>query len=536
MKTKKRKKYATGTPITGYIKDPSSALQQNQINIAKAEYEGETNPWALGLQTLGNLAMQYGLSMDNKNGGVGFGNSNLGKAANALLPEIANLGFAFGGKIPNVPVEIEGGEVGQTPNGTVFQAKGPSHEQGGIKTTLPEMTEMFSKRIKIDGVSMADRKKKRAKKEMTLKELLEKNSTDKLLKNSLTRTKQNNEKEEAFDNAIQAVITELLNPTNKGEIQKKGTGTPVKKDKNSSTIWDGYENNFYSIDPFKKGLLDYAVEAENLGDESIKETTINPTSKSTPQNNRKTETITPLSPLDISHDIAPSLTPNEDLRTTPPTFPKPTSNFNFGFTAGDATDVLGTLVSTLGPYLNTLHNRATDTPNINPFKNYGKEGLETMQNAEGLLEQQKDEQLKDLELTRNQQIARGRNTARGVNTMRALDSMTDENMNNYANKIYSAYNNQLMNLLFRQAQLENNRDKMVMMGEGQRDIADRQDKDNFSTSLGVDINNIGTGLQNLGRDFNTVKKNNVMMNLLNQLSKYGIKVDNYGNLYTEKNK
>lgn len=48
-------------------------------------------------------------------------------------------------------VEIEGGEFIQLPNFDTEYAEGPSHEQGGIKTSLPEGTRVYSDHLKPEG-------------------------------------------------------------------------------------------------------------------------------------------------------------------------------------------------------------------------------------------------------------------------------------------------------------------------------------------------------------------------------------------------
>lgn len=48
-------------------------------------------------------------------------------------------------------VEIEGGEFIQLPNFDTEHAEGPSHEQGGIKTSLPEGTRVYSDHLKPEG-------------------------------------------------------------------------------------------------------------------------------------------------------------------------------------------------------------------------------------------------------------------------------------------------------------------------------------------------------------------------------------------------
>ena len=50
---------------------------------------------------------------------------------------------------PNAQEEVEGGEAAQTPQGQNIQFNGPDHEEGGIKTNLPEGTRIFSDRLKM---------------------------------------------------------------------------------------------------------------------------------------------------------------------------------------------------------------------------------------------------------------------------------------------------------------------------------------------------------------------------------------------------
>jgi hypothetical protein len=556
MKGKRRKKYATGTPIRNYMENPYTELQQDKINNAKAKFEGETNPWVIGLKTAGNLAMQYGLSMAAPNGGSGFGDSGAGQAANSLLPILANMEFALGGMIPSVPVEIEGEEVGEMPDGTIFEAKGPSHEQGGIDVSLPEMTEMFSKRIKVDGVSMADRKKKRAKKEMTLQELLDKNGTDALLKNSLSRTKQNNEKEEQFDTNIQELVTSLLDPNTKKTNHLENINEK-KQYQGGGTIYGPLMERLFN----NKGMMESGMkipdfskmtgttdDIHNLQTIKIPELAIPPI---VPQQDN-----TFIRPLwnkilnDGNQDSIPvGIDADDPLITAKSGNPGTTSTTeeksflekifggkdpNGGLTVGDATGFLGNMISTFGPYLNTLKNRSQDTPNINPYEFYGQEGLQVLDDTKEYVNQVRDEKLKNLELARTGAIKRGRNSARGVNTMRALDLATDQSVNNSQSEIHNQFAEQMMNILFQQAQMENQQDRMVMVGEDARDTRDRQDNDNFFTQMAQNIVGMGQGIQETGKDMNAVKQRKVMMNLINQLSKYGITVDAKGNLVTNK--
>jgi len=86
----------------------------------------------------------------------------------------------------------------------------------------------------------------------------------------------------------------------------------------------------------------------------------------------------------------------------------------------------------------------------------------------------------------------------------------------------------MMSIMAQKAQMENQQDQVVMQGEQNRDLADRQDRDNFFTQMAQDIATKGQGLQETGYDINKIKERNVIDNLLKQLSKYGISVDSSG--------
>lgn len=205
---------------------------------------------------------------------------------------------------------------------------------------------------------------------------------------------------------------------------------------------------------------------------------------------------------------------------------------NLGITPGDLIGLTGNTISTFAPLLNTLKSRSTDTPNINAFTEYGKEGIKKVEDAIQFADDTKAANLQALEEKTSSQRKRNRNTARGVNTMRALDLQTEANANLAENQVHNNFAGLMSQLLSIEAQFLNQQDQVVMGGEQAKDLADRQDKDVFYTNLGSDLSNIGLGLQETGKDINVVKQQEVMMNLLNQLSKYGITIDNSGNLGT----
>lgn len=466
-----------------------------------------------------------------------------------------NLMFAHGGEISestkfqklknimlnnNVPVEIEGDEVGQLPNGEVFEAQGPDHEQGGIKTMLPEGTEMYSKRIKIDGVSMADRKKKRKKKTLTLEQLLEKNNTDALLKNALERTNIINEKEEEADNKVQEFVGQLL-PT---PVEKKGLGGPLVDkstlDYLNKTFNPLINNNVFSditpgvdtlqIDnknPIKKtnniinGLKGLTNNNGIIKDEYL------------PYFTGKKNSITPLSVPTIDKSrLLPYFVPEQDESSMFDKIKDAFGNVNIG----DIISTGGGLYNAFAPLNLVKEMRAGDTPNINAYKHYGEDSLNTLKNNEHLYNYFFNKGKQDLEASRRDVMSRNHNSARGISTLRALDLATEALSEHQQNELYDKYLSQLLANSKEIANTEMNRDLYQMHGEEKRDLNDRRDRDNYYSQLSAALANLGEGLQHTGKNLNDMKLSQATLNLLNQISKYGIESDMNGNLKVKKNK
>ncbi len=90
---------------------------------------------------------------ENRNKALGFKQrlakeSNMTPSRNPYAPTYM---AAMGGEVPSANVEVEDNEVAMTPDGeNAVTFEGPTHEQGGIDTTLPVGSEVFSDDIKVD--------------------------------------------------------------------------------------------------------------------------------------------------------------------------------------------------------------------------------------------------------------------------------------------------------------------------------------------------------------------------------------------------
>jgi hypothetical protein len=74
-----------------------------------------------------------------------------------------------------------------------------------------------------------------------------------------------------------------------------------------------------------------------------------------------------------------------------------------------------------------------------------------------------------------------------------------------------------------------------MEGERERDLNNRKDRDNFYTQLGKDKASKGEGIQQLGKNVNTMLQNPILMNLLENMGQY-VSMDAKGNFVAKQMK
>lgn len=403
--------------------------------------------------------------------------------------------YATGGTT-GVKANVEGEEVIETPDGKLAEMKGPSHENGGIDVALPEGTDIYSKRVKIGGKTMAERKKAREKR-ITFLEDLYKNDASPMVANTYKREMATLEAEDAHDMEIQNQLHQ--------EQQQFATGGTFTGPLNKSWYETGLEPSpFWMQNTF--------------------------TDSQTPVNlpQQKLETTVPfLTQKDA--DAVSKIPKTYPTKTTVPQVPNapstgvtnPKSSLGFG----DILNMGGNAIGAIAPYLVNEQQRANTDPNQNFYKGYGEDALAKMDQMKKYVGSVEDNQRQDLELSRNNQIARNRAGARSVNTMRALDSATDAGIDAQGRQISNSAAAQMMNILGQEANLHNNIDQVVMIGEKEADIANRMDADNYYSNKAAALTNMGEGISAIGGNLNQNKLNNTNLNLLNSSSKYGTKMN-----------
>ena len=398
--------------------------------------------------------------------------------------------FAMGGEVGGVPVEVEGEEVAETPMGNLIDFSGPKHEQGGIDVNLPKGTKIFSDRIAIDGKTMQERKKIRERAEKRLSGFLDSNPSDVVSRNTLDRTKKSLDMEEQSDLAIQKMVSAVS-----GEKDEFAFGGITGEDP------EGIDDLFYrTLSPIaRKNKAEIDRFDSFFG-----------------QLKGRTTPSAVINPVKISDNFVPrqssGLPAVEDL---------PGSSLS-EFTPGDITTMIGNAIGGVGPLATTLANRAGDTPNVNSFKNFGKDALASNQKAMEQMGEIKNNAEQKIQLSENASRASNRNSARSVNTLRALDANSVTAGNSARNDVSANFANQLIQLFGQQGQLENQQDSAVMTGEQNRDLADRGDRDAFYSNLGEGITGIAKGVAQTGKDLNTKLSNEDMLDIMGDLSKHGI--------------
>lgn len=473
----KRKKCAYGaSSIRNVMDTPNEVLGKNELNKAKAQADAMDNPFAVGLDILSQLTSTFGPSALKL---LAFGSSSVG----------------------DVPVEVEGGEVARTPEGDTIKFKGKKHEQGGIEGTLPEHTQVFSERLKKGEISFAKEEEKRAKELASLDKRIEKNPYDMMLKETKKIVENRHEKERQESLALQETLKSLAisiggaEKVLQGARQKLVGGTP------------DLESSVEDFDVTYPVLLDTLLQnaqtkSSNVGVPTISDIKVQPSSVEVPIKGKG-----------VLGNFMTSLEGKAPQIASIP--------------AGDYLGLLGTAYASVAPLLETQKNRATDTPNIDYAKNYGRDSLAKL----GEMKQELSgyQTLAEKKLAEKESAARDRlrNSARGINTLRALDTAINVQTNRALDDLYLGMAEQTMGILGQEVNMLEKIDAVTAESAAQRDIADKMDKDLYHTQLAKDKVSVGQGLQQMGRNVNLIKYRNDMEKLTEQYNQNLLTYDQY---------
>ena len=480
--------------------------------------------------------------------------------------------YAQGGQVPqNIPVEVEGEEMYEMPNGQTGEFSGPKHENGGMPMSLPEGTKIYSDRLKVNGKTMAARKDKREANINKLERLLTKNPNDKFLKEALKRQQETNALQEQGDMQQQEManqqqqmeemaMEEMLMGAAQQDIQEgmmMAMGGMIKRADGSYSqrgLWDNIRANAGSgKKPTKEmlaqekkikraekaygGMIKYADGTPPYGvsnplptyplamgvdpmSDMLQQTMMNgipdPMAGKYPlkKENRFMNFLN--NAVDKTGDFFSGLF---DRNGNPK---RGTTGNEYDLTEGDRTGMLGTSVGMYGPAMMTMLNKMQTPPNTNYFSTFGQDALRTQEEAEGLAGISKDEAYRKNLMRANALRKQLSNSARGVGDIRSGQLTAELAEQEGARGILTNYLQGMSQLKGQRAGLQQQIDQTRMGGEYQRDLADRQDVDQYYTNLAENVANASNMMQKQGRDLNVVQYNKDIMNLSKAYSKYGI--------------
>ena len=218
-----RKKYATGSNAKGigpnnYIPSPNEVLSDYNIMLAKADQQVAQNSVVPIVALVGGLA-QTALGMGKAKSGGGTGNFTVsGDVEDTTNPEFQSAiedrpTAANGMNNVNADVEVEGGEMYETPQGDTGEFQGPSHEQGGIpmevNQDIPEGTKVYSDRLTVGKETLAERKANRERQIANLEKTASQPLIDSAIKNATQRKMAAIQKEEMADLQFQEQVNNM---------------------------------------------------------------------------------------------------------------------------------------------------------------------------------------------------------------------------------------------------------------------------------------------------------------------------------------
>jgi hypothetical protein len=492
--------------------------------------------------------------------------------------------YAMGGQVPqNIPVEVEGQEMYEMPNGQMGEFQGPSHENGGIPVALPEGTKVYSDRLKVNGKTMAVRKDKREANIAKLEKLLTKNPNDKFVKEALKRQQETASLEEQSDMAMQEQANQQQAQQEQAMMQEQMMASlmqdPAMMQQMGMMMYGGKLNKYaYGGEPCEPGFVKDAsgncvpapreVSGVDInkafrkgGTGQIEPPGVNPydvmsdimgntfgniaLSKDPYINTKGGMIPNPLYNEVIGNKMLPEEDPkkpnkfmnflNNAVNQTGDFFteifdksgkPKKSKganpNSNYDLTEGDRVGMAGTSVGMYGPAAMTMLNRMETPKNTNFFSTFGQDALRTQEEAEGLAGISKDEAYRKNLMRANALRKQLANSARGVNDIRSGQLSAALTEQEGARGILGNYLQGMSGLKGQRAQLQQQIDQTRMGGEYQRDLADRQDIDQYYTNLAENVANASNMMQKQGRDLNVAQYNKDVMALSKAYSKYGV--------------
>jgi hypothetical protein len=566
-----RKKYANGTNAKGmdpanYIISPAEAMNDYNIMLGKAEAEAVSNPW-LPIVAMAGQALQTGIGIAGKFAGK--------KAEENVDTEDTEATAAMGMNNVQGDVEVEGGEMYETPQGQVGEFQGPNHEQGGIPLEVgedvEEGTKVYSDRLKVGNKTLAERKASREKQITNLEKIAQNGLADVAVKNAAKRKMEAIQKEEMQDLQFQEQVNNMQTMadtmvmafgTGMKGMQNYAMGTGADGVYVNGTDKNGIENP--ELDVFgnpiitPKGFAEgFGLDSEGYTGEMYKESLgNNPNINYEALKNFKIgEGINDNASLSYGDPYAEDgvnfKMPSETIMTPVDQYGKGVDSKNAVKEPGAFSEALkemsipgvGDMTKLIGNYLGmtsgiktAAEQRSTDVTHTNVFANVGKESQRLLDNAKQGIETSKAQAV-----VKASDVSRGgkrgaRGSARGVNQMRAMDWLYDTALQEQIAQISANAAGQISQIDTQKSGVAMSADQLKGQGEFQAAMANEAAKDAYYTALGQGRKDFATGMQQTGKDVNDMKQNKMISKLMKKYGKYVSLDDNMKLVAANENK
>lgn len=449
----------------------------------------------------------------------------------------------------NVPVEVEGGEMYETPEGDVGQFHGPSHEEGGIPTELPQGTSIYSVRNGVGNNTMADRKKSRERRYNSALAAVQRNPTDPIARKTLSRILQVNQQQDAQDMAIQNTMHQidelkaqleqlLLNPKKKVASDEGGD----EKQSGETFATGGWLYNPIDAEEEKKEAKQARVEkiaplANVPSNRSWQELHNSPSYQNAV--NRYKDSFMQKQQQDMMKDAqrenrlgSPSSL-WDDVKGAFKKVKDAMGDKDYSTlipTAGEALQQYARGRGIREKWRNLQMAQASTPANRNFYEDYGNRGIAEIDRGKQYIQDTLNQQLDELRYAKDAQQIRNRDSASGINQLRALDALNDLD---YSRKVQQAKlqaDTSMSQLNQAQANNYNQQDQIRMTGAMNADTANRRDTDNYFTQRDKMIDDTTRMIDQVGQYLNQKVADYRTNNAINSAAKYGQRINQSGEM------
>lgn len=448
----------------------------------------------------------------------------------------------------NVPVEVEGGEIYETPEGDVGQFHGPSHEEGGIPTELPQGTSIYSVRNGVGNNTMADRKKSRERRYNSALAAVQRNPTDPIARKTLSRILQVNQQQDAQDMAIQntmhqidelkAQLEQLLLNSKKKVASDEGGD---EKQNGRTFATGGWLYNPIDAEEEKKKEETKQARAEKItplaNNTSWQELYNSPSYQNAVK--RYKDSFMQKQQQDMMKDAQ-----RENRLGSPSSFwddvkgafkkvKDTVGNKDYSTlipTAGEALQQYARGRGIREKWRNLQMAQASTPTNRNFYENYGNRSIAEIDRGKQYIQDTLNQQLDELRYAKDAQQIRNRDSASGINQLRALDALNDLD---YSRKVQQAKlqaDISMSQLNQAQANNYNNQDQIRMTGATNADTANRRDTDNYFTQRDKMIDDTTRMIDQVGQYLNQKVADYRTNNAINSAAKYGQRINQSGEM------